>query len=455
MTKKQANILIVDDNPDVLIATKMLLKQHYSHVETENNPHQLAQHIQQKQYHVILLDMNFTRDSISGEEGFYWLKQIKAMDQDVAVVMFTAFGDMNTAIDAIKAGANDFVLKPWQNEKLLATVANCVALNESKRQVSHLSALENVRQAQQNKPFEHLIAQSPAMSLVFSTIEKAAKTDANVLILGESGTGKELIARELHRQSARNDKVFLSVDMGTIAESLFESELFGHKRGAFTDAKENRKGRFELAHNGTLFLDEIGNISLASQGKLLTAIQNRVITPVGSGQEKAVDIRLVTATNMPLYDMVREGSFRQDLLYRINTVEVQLPALRNRPQDIPLLIEFYVQKYCEKYQLPMKTVSDKEMENLCHYYWPGNIRELQHLVERAVILAEDGQLSFQLPQQHQSTSDVSQQTYNLAEIERITVDNVMREFKGNVSHAAKALGITRTSLYRKLEKYDL
>ena len=294
------------------------------------------------------------------------------------------------------------------------------------------------------------------MEQVFTTLEKAAKTDANVLILGESGTGKEVIAREFHKQSLRANDTFLSVDMGTIASSLFESELFGHAKGAFTDAKENKQGRFELADTGTLFLDEIGNIPLELQGKLLTAIQNRVITPVGGSKEISVDIRLITATNMNLYDMVREGSFRQDLLYRINTVEITLPALRDRPQDIPLLIEFYADLYCKKYKLGHKTVSDKAMAQLLAYDWPGNIRELQHLVERSVILSDGEQLQFQLMPNQETQSGAAQlDTYNLADIEQMTIERAIADFKGNISHAAKALGITRASLYRKMEKYGV
>lgn len=450
------SILAVDDNAEILIATKMLLKQHYKHVVTLDNPHNISDAMEKESFSLILLDMNFTRESTSGAEGFYWLKQIKAIDEDAVVVLFTAFGDMSMAVDAIKQGASDFVLKPWQNEKLLATVANCIDLSAQRQKSKKLNQIAALSLADQNRPFENLIAKSPAMEQVFTTLEKAAKTDANVLILGESGTGKEVIAREFHKQSLRTNDTFLSVDMGTIASSLFESELFGHAKGAFTDAKENKQGRFELADTGTLFLDEIGNIPLELQGKLLTAIQNRVITPVGGSKEISVDIRLITATNMNLYDMVREGSFRQDLLYRINTVEITLPALRDRPQDIPLLIEFYSDLYCKKYKLSHKTVSDKAMAQLLAYDWPGNIRELQHLVERSVILSDGEQLQFQLmPNQETQSAAAQFDTYNLADIEQMTIERAIADFKGNISHAAKALGITRASLYRKMEKYGV
>ncbi|TLX48080.1 sigma-54-dependent Fis family transcriptional regulator [Pseudoalteromonas phenolica] len=450
------SILVVDDNAEILIATKMLLKQHYKRVVTLDNPHNISDAMEKASFSLILLDMNFTRESTSGAEGFYWLKQIKAIDEDAVVVLFTAFGDMSMAVDAIKQGASDFVLKPWQNEKLLATVANCIDLSAQRQKSKKLNQIAALSLADQNRPFENLIANSPAMEQVFTTLEKAAKTDANVLILGESGTGKEVIAREFHKQSLRANDTFLSVDMGTIASSLFESELFGHAKGAFTDAKENKQGRFELADTGTLFLDEIGNIPLELQGKLLTAIQNRVITPVGGSKEISVDIRLITATNMNLYDMVREGSFRQDLLYRINTVEITLPALRDRPQDIPLLIEFYADLYCKKYKLDHKTVSDKTMAQLLAYDWPGNIRELQHLVERSVILSDGEQLQFQLMPNQETQSGAAQlDTYNLADIEQMTIERAIADFKGNISHAAKALGITRASLYRKMEKYGV
>ncbi|NUZ10940.1 sigma-54-dependent Fis family transcriptional regulator [Pseudoalteromonas sp. McH1-7] len=449
-------ILVVDDNTEILVATRMLLKQYYKKVVTLDNPHDIKKAMSEQDFALVLLDMNFTRESTSGAEGFYWLKQIKAIDEDAVVVLFTAYGDLNMAVDAIKLGANDFVLKPWQNEKLLATVANCIELSEQRQKSKKLTQLAQISMAAQHKPFEHLIASSPAMEQVFQTIEKAAKTDANVLILGESGTGKEVVARELHKQSLRQEHTFMSVDMGTIASSLFESELFGHVKGAFTDAKSNKPGRFELADSGTLFLDEIANIPLALQGKLLTAIQNRIVTPVGGSKQVEVDLRLITATNMNLYDMVREGNFRQDLLYRINTVELTLPALRDRPQDIPLLIEFYADLYSKKYKLARKTVSDKVMAELVQYQWPGNIRELQHLVERAVILSDSAQLEFQLTTSKTHAPDnLVTDSYNLAEIEQKTIERAIKDFKGNISHAAKALGITRASLYRKMEKYDV
>jgi two-component system response regulator HydG len=456
--KNPARLLVVDDNKDVLIAAKMLLKQHYVEVITEDNPHNLPSLMAQKHFQVILLDMNFTRDSISGDEGFYWLRKIKELDPAVVVILITAFGDVNTAVDAVKAGATDFVLKPWQNQKLLTTLSSAVSLNKSNVENDRLSQIQSTIRHDTDQQYQNFIATSPSMKQVFETIEKAAKTDANVLILGESGTGKELVARELHRQSLRHKEIFLSVDMGTIAESLFESELFGHKKGAFTDAKASRKGRFELAHGGSLFLDELGNIPMQLQGKLLTAIQNRVVTPVGDEREISMDIRLIAATNMPLYDMIREGAFRQDLLYRINTVEIHIPPLRERLQDIPLLIEHYVQLYSKKYKLVSEPLCAETLQQLCSYHWPGNIRELQHIVERAVIMADHGQLNFQLSTAKHAPSNSSEHllsvdSLNLATIEKLAVEKALRKNTGNISHAAKELGITRTSLYRKMEKY--
>lgn len=461
MAKNPGSILVVDDNPDILLAAKMLLKQHYSRIDTLDNPHQLTEQLAKTSYQVILLDMNFTKDSISGAEGFYWLKKIQEIDANVVVILITAFGDVDTAVDAVKAGAADFVLKPWQNQKLLTTISSALTLNQSRKEVERLHQIQATIEQDSNQQYQRFIFESPAMKQVFSTLEKAAKTDANVLILGESGTGKELIARQLHQHSLRADEIFLSVDMGTIAETLFESELFGHKKGAFTDAKANKKGRFELAEKGSLFLDELGNISLQLQSKLLTVIQNRVITPLGDTRPVNMDIRLITATNMPLYDMVREGTFRQDLLYRINTVEIHLPPLRERLQDIPLLIDHYVGLFAKKYKIAVKPLSSATMDELCRYPWPGNIRELQHLVERAVIMADQGLLQFQLnnnPMPVTTTMSTNEalltaNTLNLEAIERIAVEKALRKNSGNISHAAKELGITRTSLYRKMEKY--
>ena len=344
-------------------------------------------------YDVILLDMNFSKDITSGKEGFFWLEQILESDPNAVVILITAFGDVEMAVKALKVGATDFVLKPWQNEKLIGTLTAAIRLKESYKEVDKLKSAKKQLQAEVNKPFKDIIGDSPAMASVFSIIDKVAGTDANVLILGENGTGKELVARAIHQRSLRNDNVFVGVDMGAITESLFESELFGHKKGSFTDAKEDRAGRFEVANGGSLFLDEIGNLSMPLQSKLLTVLQQREVTRIGSNKPMSIDIRLICATNMPVYDMVGESTFRQDLLYRINTVEIQLPPLRERQEDINQLTDHFVNIYCEKYRKPPKKVAASTYKKLQKYAWPGNIRELQHAIERAIIMSESNTLS--------------------------------------------------------------
>ena len=337
MEQKLGKILIVDDNEDLLKAARMYLKRHFAQVDTEKNPEALPALMNNEDYDVILLDMNFTKDVSSGSEGYYWLERILQLDPSAVVVLITAYGDIQMAVKAIKAGATDFVLKPWENEKLLATLYSAMRLRESRDVIETLKIKNHEINQALNERYSEIIGQSSAMQKIFQTIDRVAKTDANVLILGENGTGKELIARAIHRNSARKNENFASVDLGSITETLFESELFGHKKGSFTDAKEDRAGRFELANSGTLFLDEIGNLSLPLQAKLLTVIQNRKVSRVGSNKDTPIDIRLICATNMPLYEMVKENRFRQDLLYRINTIEIEIPALRDRFEDIPLL----------------------------------------------------------------------------------------------------------------------
>jgi two-component system response regulator HydG len=353
--KEIGKILIVDDDEDVLLAAKMLLKKHAHQVIIEKNPNKIPFLVNNENFDVILLDMNFSKDITSGKEGFYWLNEITNRDPSAVVIMITAFGDVEMAVRALKEGATDFVLKPWQNEKLLATISAAIKLRKSYDEVDHLKQTKKQLQDDSNQPFREIIGNSTAIQEVFDVIEKVAGTDANVLILGENGTGKELVARALHQQSRRNDNVFIGVDMGAITESLFESELFGHKKGSFTDAKDDRAGRFEVANNGTLFLDEIGNLSLPLQSKLLTVLQSREVTRIGSNKPIPIDIRLICATNMPIYDMVADNSFRQDLLYRINTVEIHLPPLRDRQEDIPLLAGHFVNDYCKKYRKTSKT----------------------------------------------------------------------------------------------------
>ncbi|MBL0739769.1 sigma-54-dependent transcriptional regulator [Chryseolinea lacunae] len=447
---------MIDDDEDVLLAAKMLLKKQSHHVIIEKNPKKIPFLLNNDTYDVILLDMNFSKDITSGKEGFYWLEQILAHDPTAVVILITAFGDVEMAVRALKQGATDFILKPWQNEKLIATIATAIKLKQSYNQVDKLKKAKEMLEEQISKPFGDIIGESGSIKEVFSLIDKVAKTEANVLILGENGTGKELIARAIHQRSLRKDNNFVSVDMGAITETLFESELFGHKKGAFTDAREDRPGRFELANDGTLFLDEIGNLSLSLQSKLLSALQARVVTRVGSNQATPVNIRLICATNMPLHKMVQEGTFRQDLLYRINTVEIRVPPLGERVEDIALLAQHYLAYYAKKYHKQVNTIAPEALDRLKRYAWPGNIRELQHAIERAVIMTDSATLQesdFLLSRS--LTSGPVNNTLNLDEVERAAIAKALQMHNGNISKAADELGLTRASLYRRMEKYGL
>lgn len=456
--KEMGKILIIDDDEDVLLAAKMLLKKHAHQVIIEQNPKKIPFLLNNDTYDVILLDMNFSKDITSGKEGFYWLNQILEKDPTAVVILITAFGDVEMAVKALKEGATDFVLKPWQNEKLIATISTAIKLKKSYKEVDRLNQTRKQLQEDSNQPFKDIIGESPAITEVFNLIDKVAETDANVLILGENGTGKELIARAIHQRSLRKDNVFINVDMGAITETLFESELFGHKKGAFTDAKEDRAGRFEVANGGTLFLDEIGNLSLPLQSKLLTVLQRREVMRVGSNKHVPIDIRLVCATNMPIHDMVKDNSFRQDLLYRINTVEIHLPALRERSEDIGLLADHFIKMYSQKYRKPVKTLAPNTIKRLQKYKWPGNIRELQHAIERSIIMSDNNMLSpedFFFLNQAPEANDEAAELFNLEEVERSVIQKAINKHSGNISKAAKELGLTRASLYRRLEKHGL
>lgn len=456
MPKHKANILIADDDADVLHTAKMFLKQEFSGVKTCQNPEDISDIIPEENIDVVLLDMNYKKGDHDGSEGIFWLENILKLDPALSVVMITAYGEIDIAVDAIKKGAVEFVLKPWNNEKLLATILSALQLRKSKLEVEKLKGTQQHLAAGINKSFASFIGRSPVMKRVFELIDKVAVTDADVLILGENGTGKELVARALHNKSLRKDQAFIKVDLGAISESLFESELFGHVKGAFTDAKEDRPGSFELASEGTLFLDEIGNLSKALQVKLLTVLQNREVKRVGANAYKPINIRLISATNMPVYDMVAHKTFRQDLLYRINTVEIQIPPLRDRKEDIPLLIDYFLQVYSKKYKKDNIKANKSALRKLQHYPWPGNVRELQHAVERAVILGEDSQLSdtdFLVTPAHDSKKPSKPVT--LDEMEEKTIREAMNHHSGNMSRAARELGITRATLYRKLEKYGI
>ena len=458
MNGRTGNVLIVDDDKDILHAAKLFLKHHVALVHTEANPEHIPTLLQNQSYDVIMLDMNFTRDVTSGQEGFHWLGRILRIDPQAVVILITAYGDVEIAVRAIKEGATDFILKPWHNEKLLATVSAAMNLRRSRTEVSDLRSRQKQLSADLDQRFQNCIGSSPAMEPVFSAIEKVAATDANVLILGENGTGKELAARAIHRQSPRAKEVFISVDMGAITESLFESELFGHVKGAFNDAKEDRAGRFEVASGGTLFLDEIGNLSLPLQSKLLSVIENRTVTRVGSNRMRLIDVRLICATNLPIHDMVSEHRFRQDLRYRSKTVDINLPPLRERSEDVPLLEDQFWTLYSKKYNKSAMSITAPTLNKLKTYHWPGNIRELRHAIERAVIMSDSRILQpsdFFLPGREPCEGGFSFDTLNLDDIEKEAIRTALKKYGGNISHAARDLGLTRTSLYRRMEKYDL
>ncbi len=454
--KQEGKILIVDDDEDVLQAASMLLRKQYTGVQTIRDPQKLTALLRRESFDVILLDMNFTEDIHSGREGFFWLRNIKVLAPDTIVVLFTAFGDVELAVRSIKEGAFDFVLKPWQNEKLLATMNAAFQLLGTRAEISVLKKRENDLVQTINASPTEFIGKSQAMKKVFATISKVAITEANVLITGENGTGKELVARELHRLSSRKSKAFIGVDMGSLSEHLFESELFGHVKGAFTDAREDRPGRFEVAQGGSIFLDEIGNIPLTLQPKLLAVLQNRQITRVGSNKLIPIDVRLICATNLDLHQQVQQQRFRQDLLYRINTVEISLPALRERLEDIPLLAEYYLDFYSRKYQKKMKSLSKQTLKILSEQHWPGNVRELQHTIERAIILSEGDSL---MPSDVISNSPSAEidlkDKMNLEVLEKATVLKAINKNNGVISQAAAELGLSRAALYRRMEKYGL
>ena len=458
MDQKFGKILVVDDNEDILLAARLFLKQHFALVHTESNPEAIPAAMKNESYDVVLLDMNFRQDSTSGAEGFQWLENILRIDPTAVVILITAFGDVELAVRAIKEGATDFVLKPWQNEKLLATLSSAVNLRLSRNEIDKLRSRQNQLSADMDKRYHDMIGISPDMEKVFNTIQKVADTDANVLILGENGTGKELVARALHRASRRAGEVFIPVDMGAISDTLFESELFGHEKGSFTDAKDRRAGRFEIASGGTLFLDEISNIPLALQPKLLRVLETRQVTRMGSNIPIDFDTRLICAANVQLKELVAQNKFRQDLLYRINTVEIVLPPLRNRLEDIPLLADHFIKLYTRKYKKEIKGVNPVAVKKLQKYRWSGNIRELQHAIERAIILTEDKILQpkdFLFPDNVDQSNGIVFDNYDLDNVEKTVIRKSLAKHEGNVTHAAAELGITRTSLYRRMEKYDL
>ena len=452
--EKKGKILIVDDNEDVLFALNLLLQPHVEKVKVTTQPSRIEYFMQTFEPDVILLDMNFKRDAISGQEGFDCLAQILRMDEQAVVLFMTAYADTEKAVRAIKAGATDFISKPWEKEKLLATLSSALKLRESQKEVKVLrEQVESLGRGTDDLP--EMIGKSPAMMEVFETIQRLSETDANILILGENGTGKDLVARSLRYYSPRCNRPFCTIDLGSIPENLFESELFGYEKGAFTDARQSKAGRMEVAAGGTLFLDEIGNLSLSMQSKLLTAIEKRQISRLGSTDTVPIDVRLICATNADINQMVEKGSFRQDLLYRINTIEIHIPPLRERGNDIILLAEHFLKHYSHKYNKDVKTISREAKTKLLKYPWPGNVRELQHAMERAVILSEGFSLKpddFILRRPSADKTFENEENFNLEALERDTIDRAMKRCGGNVSRAADLLGITRYALYRKLEK---
>jgi DNA-binding NtrC family response regulator len=451
------SILIIDDDRDVLETARMFLKQEFTKVQIEESPENIPALLKSDGYDVILLDMNFKKGVNDGEEGLYWLQQILKIDPQAVVVLITAYGEVDLAVKAMKNGAVDFVLKPWKNQKLLGTILAAQQLRSSKKEIEKLKVTQEKLSDTLEQPYIDFIGESPPIERVREIIDRVASTEANVLILGENGTGKEVVARAIHRKSTRNNKVFITVDLGSISESLFESELFGHVKGAFTDAKHDKPGRFEIASGGTIFLDEIGNLSLSLQSKLLTVLQRRKIQRVGSNAEIPVDFRLICATNMPLNEMVYEKKFRQDLLYRMNTVEIRVPPLRERVDDIPLLLDYFLQRYASKYKRQGMKADKAVITKLKKYVWPGNIRELQHAVERAIIL-NDGKV-IQSAELLISGGNIipkkDQPALTLDEMEKQFIQQSLNDHEGNVSTTARTLGMTRTALYRRMKKHGL
>lgn len=448
-------ILVIDDNKSILSALEILLQFEYSKVKAISNPNQISSFPNLVDFDIVLLDMNFSAGVNTGNEGLFWLKEIKKKAPYVSVIMMTAYGAIDLAVQALKEGASDFVLKPWNNEKLLTTIRSAYLLRKSQKEIKELKQKESHLKQVINQDKNLIIGNSKSLTSVLNLVRKVAKTEVNVLITGENGTGKELFARELHRMSARQGEVFIGVDMGSISETLFESELFGHTKGAFTDAKEDRAGKFEAANGGTLFLDEIGNLSLQTQAKLLSAIQNRTIVRVGSNKPIPVDIRLVCATNCNLNQMVADGIFREDLLYRINTIHIEVPPLRDRENDILVLADFYLKRFASKYNKPGLRINNAAEGKLLGYGWPGNVRELQHTIERAVILGEGNVLKSDDFLLNANTSvSIDSGSGTLDEMERVMITNALNKNDGNYSAAANQLGISRQTLYNKMKKLD-
>lgn len=456
MSKKEGKLLIVDDNPEVLTTLKLFLQFEFKTIQTIGNPNRLPSIISSESFDVILLDMNFAAGQSTGNEGIFWLKEILKYDPLASVVLFTAYGDVELAVKALKLGAIDFILKPWNNEKMVSTLRNAFNLRKSKAEVKKLKDRQEFLNEKIDKQFDTMAGKCDKMKEVFKLINKVAKTDANVLIQGENGTGKELVARELHKQSLRSNEVFISVDMNALSESLFESELFGHKKGSFTGAISDRAGRFEAASGGTLFLDEIGNLSISLQSKLLTVLQNRKIYLLGDNIPIDIDIRLICASNKNIDDLIANDLFREDLLYRINTVKILLPALRDREDDILLLADSFLKQYAIKYEKPYVRISNEAINSLSEYHWPGNVRELKHVIEKAVILCDKNVIKTQDLSLGKTKAIITdQETKTLEEIEKDTILKTLKKYNGNLTKTAAELGIIRQTLYNKIKKFKI
>jgi len=452
MILKKATVLVVDDDPDVLTAVKLLLKPEAAEVITEKNPENLNWLLQRNNVDLVLLDMNYNSAINTGNEGIYWLRKIKELKPSVCVIMITAYGDIDLAVRSLKEGADDFVVKPWHNEKLTDTIKELLEKKEGPKQPKTA--------AKSSAGNTNILGESESMQDIFHKTNKIAPTDANILILGENGTGKDLMAKAIHEHSLRSGKPFVKVDVGALTDTLFESELFGHKKGAFTDAREDRQGRFEDANGGTLFLDEIGNITLQQQAKLLTVLQNRQVTRLGTNKPVDIDIRLICATNVPLQELANENRFRKDLIYRINTVEITMPPLRRRNNDIVLLAKHFAKVYADKYLKPTMEFEPAALQKLKSYNFPGNVRELQYSIERAVIMADDHTLKaddliFSALESSVQDDLINGDDIQLSTLEKNAILRVIEKHNGNITRAAKELGLTRTALYRRLSKYDI
>jgi DNA-binding NtrC family response regulator len=453
MKPEPSDILIVDDDSGVLLAAELVLQKHFRKVVATSEPRDIRQLLGHQSFEVLLLDMNFSVGATSGQEGLDWLQTVQELAPDTKVILMTAYGGVEAAVSAIRKGAADFVVKPWDNAKLIATVTSVARLAHADREVASLRRQQRSVNEYIGQELDRIVGAAPGLRQMLLSINKVARTDASVLILGENGTGKELAARAIHSQSLRSDRIFVSVDLGAISETLFESELFGHRKGAFTDAREDRAGRFEIANGGTLFLDEIGNLSLKMQAKLLGALETMMISRLGSDRPIKINSRVICATNLRVEELRDPARFRQDLLYRINTIEIRVPPLRERLEDVPLLVAHYAALYAKRYGKPEPRFDSVALERLQRYAWPGNVRELRHVIERAIIMSDHGMAHLEgiLP----SPPATDPATLNLEQLEKQAIQKAIARHEGNLSKAAQSLGLGRTTLYRKMARYGI